>query len=154
VQTDPEHDVSDELAAVLTRAVLALGRAGRPTQASRLAAAGYIAVRRKHPGAARRLNGAMHTLARMPAQLPSTTEKEPAMADTTLDVRSEPPARRHELIFETFAELPPGDGFELVNDHDPKPLYYQLEAEHTGQFTWDYREQGPDVWRVRIGRSG
>lgn len=39
-----------------------------------------------------------------------------------------------------------------LNDHDPKPLYYQFEAEHAGQFTWEYLEQGPEVWRVRIGR--
>ena len=72
--------------------------------------------------------------------------------DPTLDVRSEPPARRHTMIFESYAALAPGSGFELVNDHDPKPLYYQFEAEHTGQFSWDYLEQGPEVWRVRIGR--
>jgi uncharacterized protein (DUF2249 family) len=152
VQKSP-RDTSDELARVLTRAVLALGKAGRPEQASRLAAAGYVAVRREHPDAARRLNGVMHSLARMPAHSRPDTREESPMADTTLDVRAEPPARRHELIFESFAKLPAGDGFELVNDHDPKPLYYQLEAEHTGQFTWDYKEQGPDVWRVRIGRS-
>ncbi|HEU4976467.1 MAG TPA: DUF2249 domain-containing protein [Baekduia sp.] len=142
----------DALAAALGRAALALGRAGRPTEASRLAAAGYVAVRREHPGAARRLNGVMHALARMSEQ-PLTTTKEHPMPDTTLDVRTEPPARRHELIFDRFAGLGAGDGFELVNDHDPKPLYYQLEAEHTGQFTWEYREQGPEVWRVRIGRA-
>ncbi len=75
-----------------------------------------------------------------------------ASTDPTLDVRSEPPARRHTLIFENYAALAPGSAFELVNDHDPKPLYYQFEAEHTGQFSWDYLEQGPEVWRVRIGR--
>ncbi len=69
-----------------------------------------------------------------------------------LDVRGEPPARRHALIFETFAGLAPGSGFELRNDHDPKPLYYQFAAEEAGHFTWDYIEQGPQVWRVRIGR--
>jgi uncharacterized protein (DUF2249 family) len=69
-----------------------------------------------------------------------------------LDVRSEPPARRHQLIFETYGALAAGEAFELVNDHDPKPLYYQLAAEHTDQFTWEYLEQGPEVWRVRIGR--
>jgi len=74
-------------------------------------------------------------------------------ADTTLDVRREPPARRHELIFDTFAALPAGSAFELVNDHDPKPLHYQLQAEQTGRFSWEYLEQGPQVWRVRIGRS-
>ena len=73
---------------------------------------------------------------------------------TQLDVRSAPPAQRHAQIFETFDALAPGSAFELVNDHDPKPLYYQLAAEHPGEFTWDYLEQGPQVWRVRIGRTG
>ncbi len=72
--------------------------------------------------------------------------------DSVLDVRQEIPARRHELIFRTFGDLAPGDAFVLVNDHDPKPLYYQLAAEHTNEFEWDYLEQGPQVWRVRIGR--
>jgi len=72
--------------------------------------------------------------------------------DPILDVRREPPARRHELIFDSYSALPGGSGFVLVNDHDPKPLKYQFEAEHAGQFTWDYLEQGPEVWRVRIGR--
>jgi len=40
----------------------------------------------------------------------------------------------------------------LVNDHDPKPLWYQFEAEYAGAFAWDYLEQGPEVWRVRVGR--
>jgi len=39
-----------------------------------------------------------------------------------------------------------------VNDHDPKPLYYQLEAERSGQFSWSYLETGPSVWRVQVGR--
>lgn len=74
------------------------------------------------------------------------------MTDSQLDVRDEIPARRHELIFETYGALEPDTAFVLVNDHDPKPLYYQFEAEHKGEFSWDYLEQGPDVWRVRIGR--
>jgi uncharacterized protein (DUF2249 family) len=69
-----------------------------------------------------------------------------------LDVRTEIPMRRHELIFEKYGELGAGESYILVNDHDPKPLYYQFEAEHTGQFTWEYLEQGPQVWRVEIGR--
>jgi Uncharacterized conserved protein len=74
------------------------------------------------------------------------------MSDTVLDVRNEIPARRHELIFENYHNLESGNGFILVNDHDPKPLYYQFEAEHKGQFEWNYLEEGPQVWRVRIGR--
>jgi len=75
------------------------------------------------------------------------------MSAPKLDVRNEPPSRRHQLIFETYDRLAPGEAFELVNDHDPKPLYYQFEAEHQGEFTWEYVERGPEVWRVRIGRS-
>jgi uncharacterized protein (DUF2249 family) len=73
--------------------------------------------------------------------------------DQQLDVRSEPPARRHELILGTFDALTPGAGFVLINDHDPKPLYYQFAAEHAGEFSWQYLEEGPEAWRVRIGRT-
>lgn len=73
--------------------------------------------------------------------------------DDVLDVRPIPPARRHQLIFSTFDSLTPGQSFELVNDHDPKPLRYQLAAEHPDQFSWDYLESGPAAWRVRIARA-
>ena len=72
--------------------------------------------------------------------------------DPRLDVRSEVPARRHTLILDTYHSLIPGAGFELVNDHDPKPLYYQFQAEMPGRFSWDYLETGPQDWRVRITR--
>lgn len=71
-----------------------------------------------------------------------------------LDVRAIPPAQRHGQIFDTFEALPAGAAFVLVNDHDPKPLYYQFAAERAGQFDWSYLEQGPATWRVRIGRVG
>ncbi|HEY7850446.1 MAG TPA: DUF2249 domain-containing protein [Ktedonobacterales bacterium] len=70
-----------------------------------------------------------------------------------LDVRTIPPAQRHPMIFQRFAALPVGGAFTLVNDHDPKPLYFQLNFEHSGQLGWDYLEQGPQVWRVRISRT-
>jgi uncharacterized protein (DUF2249 family) len=73
-------------------------------------------------------------------------------AEPVLDVRTEIPRRRHELIFESFADLAPGSAYVLVNDHDPKPLRYQFEAENAGEFSWEYLEEGPEVWRVRIGR--
>jgi uncharacterized protein (DUF2249 family) len=73
-------------------------------------------------------------------------------SDRVLDVRAEPHARRHQLIFASYGELSPGAGFVLVNDHDPKPLYYQLEAQFRDKFSWDYLEQGPEVRRVRNGR--
>jgi uncharacterized protein (DUF2249 family) len=70
--------------------------------------------------------------------------------ERVLDVRVIPPPEKHPAIFETFAALEPGQGFVLVNDHDPKPLRYQFEAEHTGRYGWRYLEAGPTVWRVEI----
>lgn len=72
---------------------------------------------------------------------------------TTIDVRSIVPRERHPLIFSTFDNLAPGDAFLLVNDHDPKPLYYHFKAELGETFTWDYLESGPEVWKVRISKS-
>ncbi len=68
----------------------------------------------------------------------------------TVDVRSIAPRERHPLIFSTFEALAPGAALELVNDHDPKPLYYQFQAESPGRFEWAYLESGPDTWRVQI----
>ena len=70
-----------------------------------------------------------------------------------LDVCPLIPAERHRSIFVTYDRLAVGGAFILVNDHDPKPLYYQFEAEHRGEFSWRYLEQGPPVWRVEIGRT-
>ena len=78
--------------------------------------------------------------------MPESTARE-------LDVRVIPPREKHPTIFSTFRALEPGDAFVLVNDHDPVPLRFQLEAQHGGQYSWDYLERGPAVWRVRIART-
>lgn len=70
--------------------------------------------------------------------------------ENTLDVRDLPAASRHAKIFQALAALHPGERLLLINDHDPKPLYYQLQAEHPGQFLWSYIEKGPETWRVMI----
>ena len=143
----------DRLTAILGRSLRELGASGEPEAANRLAAEAYAALRQEEPRAAERLNGVMHHLVRLESAGHSP-ERSPEMTDTPkLDVRSEPPVRRHALIFDTFEKLDAGGAFELVNDHDPKPLYYQLAAEQPGTFTWDYLDQGPEVWRVRIGRT-
>jgi uncharacterized protein (DUF2249 family) len=79
-------------------------------------------------------------------QMPDETD------ENEIDVRSLVPAQRHRKIFQLVEDLTPGASFVLVNDHDPKPLYYQLEAEYPRQFSWTYLEQGPVAWRVQIGR--
>jgi uncharacterized protein (DUF2249 family) len=74
-------------------------------------------------------------------------------AHTTIDVRTIVPHERHSRIFSSFTALPSGAALELVNDHDPQPLYRQFKSDFHGQFTWEYLEQGPATWRVRIGKE-
>ncbi len=90
---------------------------------------------------------------RNPSRLLPTAGPTVTGPDHELDVRSEAPARRHDLIFQTYAATPIGGAFILVNDHDPKPLFYQFQAEEAGKFDWNYLESGPKVWRVRIGHT-
>jgi len=71
----------------------------------------------------------------------------------TLDVREITPRERHPLIFQTIDDLKPGTALRLVNDHDPKPLYYQLMAERPGKVDWTYLEEGPETWQVRITKK-
>lgn len=71
----------------------------------------------------------------------------------TVDVREIAPINRHPLIFQTFDALEDGEAFELINDHDPKPLYYQFLHERPDQFVWEYLEEGPHRWRVSIRRQ-
>jgi uncharacterized protein (DUF2249 family) len=75
------------------------------------------------------------------------------MTETTLDVRSLVPKERHRKIFTLFDSLAVGGKMVLVNDHDRRPLHRQFDAERRGQFTWRYLEQGPQVWRIEIGRT-
>ena len=75
------------------------------------------------------------------------------ISEQTLDVRPIEPRHKHPTIFKLWQELPPGQSFMLVNDHDPIPLYYQFACEHVGGFRWDYLERGPQVWRVRISKG-
>jgi uncharacterized protein (DUF2249 family) len=69
---------------------------------------------------------------------------------TILDVRELEPKERHSTIFSTYTDLKPGEHFVLVNDHEPRPLLYQFQAEHDGEFDWWPLEQGPDAWRIRV----
>ena len=72
--------------------------------------------------------------------------------DTTIDVRVIAPNLRHPMIFTTFENLAPGECFRIVNDHDPRPLFYQFSTEYPGRFEWTYEKSGPEVWQVKIDR--
>lgn len=77
------------------------------------------------------------------------------MADFSaqVDARKYPPREKHLVIFNTFDGLAPGQSMELINDHEPRPLYYQFIMERENQFEWEYLEEGPEVWRVSISKK-
>lgn len=69
-----------------------------------------------------------------------------------LDVTALEPRMKHPTIFAWFDKLAGGEEFMIHNDHDPKPLYYQLLGERGNTFTWEYIENGPEDWLVKIGK--
>lgn len=71
----------------------------------------------------------------------------------TLDVTQIEPRFKHPTIFQHFDALQEGDAFVIHNDHDPKPLYYQLLAERGDIFNWDYLKQGPDIFEIKIAKK-
>ncbi|HZJ35165.1 MAG TPA: iron-sulfur cluster repair di-iron protein [Gillisia sp.] len=70
-----------------------------------------------------------------------------------LNVSVLPPQLKHPTIFARFDELSGGENLIIHNDHDPKPLYYQLLGERGNIFTWEYLQEGPDLWRVKISKK-
>lgn len=63
------------------------------------------------------------------------------------------PRMKHPTIFKQFDEINNGEFFAIFNDHDPKPLYYQLLGERGNIFTWEYIENGPETWQVKIQKN-
>lgn len=63
------------------------------------------------------------------------------------------PREKHSTILNGFDELNSGEFLQIVNDHDPRPLEYQFMMERTEQFTWEYLQEGPETWRVAIGKK-
>jgi uncharacterized protein (DUF2249 family) len=156
---DQAGDSQAIVVSLLLQAAAALARAGEADRASTIAASAWAALRDARPDLAARVTVALHGLARRAGEGPGGQAAGelagPAVReDVVLDVRDLVPARRHEAIFDAYRDLAPGTGFVLVNDHDPKPLRYQFEAQYAGEYTWDYLEAGPKVWRVRIGHAG
>lgn len=81
------------------------------------------------------------------------TSTAPAADIFVLNVTLIEPRFKHPTIFKHFDALAGGQGFQILNDHDPKPLYYQLLGERGNIFSWSYIEQGPQWWRVEIRKN-
>lgn len=75
------------------------------------------------------------------------------VTDNILNVTLLEPRQKHPSIFARFDELNEGESLTIHNDHDPKPLYYQLLGERGNIFNWEYLEQGPQWWKVKISKK-
>lgn len=167
-KADPEtlQDTLTRLNRILAKTLRTLGDQGAADEACELAAEAWSILRGINAKEAERMNGVLHQLTSTRCSSKNGTDSKNAdeieeveeieeieeVQDFDLEVRHLPPAQRHELIFETYHKLQSGQGFILINDHDPKPLYYQFAFEYPDRFTWTEIEMGPDVWRVRIGK--
>lgn len=66
-----------------------------------------------------------------------------------LDVRRLEGPEKHPTIHRMFDALAPGQSLTIINDHDPRPLFYELRAERGERFDAEnYRsyEAGQRVW--------
>ncbi|WP_183097463.1 DUF2249 domain-containing protein [Nocardioides pelophilus] len=70
-----------------------------------------------------------------------------------LDARAIPHAIRHATIFGALESLEPGSGLVLLAPHDPLPLLAQIDQRWPGRFTTDYRERGPETWKLALVRG-
>lgn len=76
----------------------------------------------------------------------------PAPIVSNIDLRQISAAERQAMVFNRFEALQLGQTLELTNDHDPMALSAQLEIRSPGQFSWEYLEAGPEVWRVAVAK--
>ena len=70
-----------------------------------------------------------------------------------LDVRTLIPIERHKKLIQLFKELPAGESFIFINDHDPIPLYYEFRSIYGDVVGWDYLNRGGRDWKVKVTRT-
>ena len=71
----------------------------------------------------------------------------------SIDVRIYEKGHKKDIIFKAFEELTLGETIELINDHDPRPLYQQFMLKFPEEFEWEYLEQGSEIWRMGITKK-
>jgi uncharacterized protein (DUF2249 family) len=74
-------------------------------------------------------------------------------AERVIEVADIEPRFRHDIIGQLFKHLEPGHSLQIVVDHDPQRLRFQLDISFGAMCEWSYLEPGPDVWRVRLRQA-
>lgn len=70
-----------------------------------------------------------------------------------IDVTKLQPNQKHPAIFDAFDTIDAGSSIIIHNDHDPKPVYYQLLSLRGNCFSWSYLVTGPEKWEVEIKKN-
>jgi uncharacterized protein (DUF2249 family) len=77
------------------------------------------------------------------------------MTERTLDLRDVPPPERHPKIHDAFADLDSGEALTIVNDHEPKPLFYEFQAEVEAFDAdgYDVERRGPEEFVATLPKK-
>ncbi len=152
----------DALVPSLSSAVVdlskALAKSGEPRLAAALLSRAWAELYRSGGFAdqVKAMEAAMHFISRLDLPFDDGDEldllgPEGYEADPQpLDLRPLAPIDRHSEAISRFEALADSEEFVFLNDHDPKPLYYQLRAEYEKLFDWEYLKSGPEEWIVKI----
>ena len=136
----------------------ALARAGEARLAAALLSRAWAELYRSGSFAkqVKSMEAAMHFISRLDVAEVSDGDSrslntvDDGSGEPLIDLRPLAPIDRHSEVIGRFEALQDGECFVFVNDHDPKPLYYQLKAEYDRVFQWEYLREGPEEWIVRV----
>ena len=67
-----------------------------------------------------------------------------------VDVRALPRPQKHPTIRAMLQNLSLGEALRITNDHDPRPLRFELEHDYPNRYRFDYLESGPQTWVLDI----
>ena len=81
------------------------------------------------------------------ADAPAVSAAVPEIRAADIDV-----SVRHQTIMGAIDALAPGQAVRLRVDHEPKPLFYMLQAERPGLVSWEPELEGPREWVVLVRR--
>ena len=71
-----------------------------------------------------------------------------------LDVRGVDKIFRKKMVLNIFADLKENQQLELISDHSLAPLNRLFQKEKHGFFIWSDLENGPELWRISIQKTG
>lgn len=70
-----------------------------------------------------------------------------------LDVRVLPRPQKHPTIRAMLQNLSSGEALRITNDHDPRPLRFELDHDYPNRYRFHYLQSGPQTWVVDIVRD-